>query len=180
VWQGSDVSPCASENTRKGVNDVRINAFPAAKQGYVKDIWAPLLTMNTFPGAGHASSVDRELQLLRERWSGEVVTRQKGQHRDGVTIETVDFTFSPSAAGKKKRPSLSWHLRMEEPTEIENAWNGIRTGEQVQKVLAHLGLFPVCLKPARRTVWLNGRSNLTNPGFYHEVAARAWSQYWRE
>src|SRR5258708_35620543 len=60
--------------------------------------------MNTFRGAAHACSADRELQLLRERWSGKVLARQKGQHRDGVTIETVDFTFCPSAACKKKRP----------------------------------------------------------------------------
>jgi hypothetical protein len=65
---------------------------------------------------------------------------------------------------------------MEEQAEIENAWNGIRTGAQVQKVSEYLGLFPVCLKQARRSVWHNGRSNLTNPGFYHEVAARAWSR----
>jgi hypothetical protein len=65
---------------------------------------------------------------------------------------------------------------MEEQAEIENAWNGIRTGEQVQKVLAHLGLSPVCLKQAKRTMWLNGGSHLTNPGFYHEVAARAWTR----
>jgi hypothetical protein len=94
-----------------------------------------------------------------------VLARQKGQHRDGVTIETVDFTFSPSAACKKKRPPLSWHLRMEEQAEIENAWNGIRTGEQVQKVLGHLGLGAVCLKQTTRTVWLNGRSNQTKPRF---------------
>src|SRR6267143_6411431 len=83
---------------------IRINAFPAAEQGYVKEhrgtffqFWAPLLTMNTFRGAAHACSADRELQLLRERWSGEVLAGQKGQHRDGVRIETVDVTFSPSA-----------------------------------------------------------------------------------
>jgi hypothetical protein len=96
--------------------------------------------MNTVRGAAHACSADRELHLLRERWSGEVLARQKGQHRDGVTIETVDFTFSPSAARKQKRPPLSWHLRMEEQAEIENAWNVICTGEQVQKVSGYLGL----------------------------------------
>jgi len=47
-----------------------------------------------------------------------------------VTIETVDFTFSPSATCKKKRPPLSWHLRMEEQAEIESAWNSIRNSEQ--------------------------------------------------
>jgi hypothetical protein len=31
---------------------------------------------------------------------------------------------------------------MEEQSEIENACNGIRTGEQVQKVAEHLRLFP--------------------------------------
>jgi tRNA A58 N-methylase Trm61 len=65
---------------------------------------------------------------------------------------------------------------MEEQAEIENAWNAIRNSEQVQKVLAHLGLFPVCLKQAKHTMRLIGRSHLTNPGFYHEVAARAWSR----
>jgi hypothetical protein len=94
-----------------------------------------------------------------------VLARQKGQHRDGVTIETVDFTFSPSAACKKKRPPLSWHLRMEEQAEIENAWNVLRTGEQVQKVSEYLGRLPGPLKQTTRTVPLNGRSNLTNSRF---------------
>ena len=125
--------------------------------------WAPLLTMNRFRGTAHACSADRELQLLRERWSGEVLARRKGQHRDGVTIETVDFTFCSSATCKRKRPPLSWHLRTEEQAEIENAWNAIRTGAQVQKVSEYLGLFPVRLKQTTRTVWLNGRSNPTNP-----------------
>jgi hypothetical protein len=105
------------------------------------------------------------LQLLRERWSGKVLARQKGQHRDGVTIETVDFTFFPRAACKKKRPPLSWHLRMEEQAEIENAWNGIRTGEQVQKVSEYLGLFPVRLKQTTHTVRLNEGPDLTNQRF---------------
>jgi hypothetical protein len=117
--------------------------------------------MNTFRGAAHACSADRELQLLRERWSGEVLARQKGQHRDGITIETVDFTFSPSASCKKKRPPLSWHLRMEEQAEIENAWNSIRTGEQVQKVLAYLNLFPFRLKRTTHTALRNGYFNPT-------------------
>ena len=126
---------------------IRINAFPAAEQGYVKEhrgtffqFWAPLLAMNTFRGAAHACSADRELELLAERWSGEVLARQKAKNRDGVRIRTVDFTFSPSATSKKKRPPLSWHLRMEQQAEIETAWNGIHTGEQTQKVLAYLGL----------------------------------------
>jgi hypothetical protein len=80
-------------------------------------------------------------------------------------IETVDFTFSPSATCKKKRPPLSWHLRIEEQAEITNAWNEIRTGAQVQKVSEYLGLFPVRLKQTTRTVRLNGRSNLTDPRF---------------
>jgi hypothetical protein len=79
------------------------------------------------------------LELLAERWSGEVLARQKGQNRDGVRIQTVDFSFSPSSTCKKKCTPLSWHLRMEEQAEIENAWNGIRAGEQTQKVLAYLG-----------------------------------------
>jgi hypothetical protein len=98
--------------------------------------------MNTFRGTAHASSADREVQLLRERWSGEVLARQKRRHRDGMTIETVDFTFSPSARCRKQRPPLSWHLRMEEQAEIEKAWNVLRTGEQVQKVSGYLGLLP--------------------------------------
>jgi hypothetical protein len=117
--------------------------------------------MNTFRGGAHACSADRELQLLRKRWSSEVVARQKGQHRDGVKIETVDFTFSPSATYKKKRPPLSWHLRMEEQAEIENAWNGIRTGEQVQQVSEYLALFPFRLKRTTRTTLRNGHFNLT-------------------
>jgi hypothetical protein len=179
----SDLAGCNATKLPKQILVIRINAFPAAEQGYVKEhrgtffqFWAPLLTMNTSRGAAHACSADRELQLLRERWGSELLAKQNGQHRDGVTIETVDFTFSPSAACKKQRPPLSWHLRMEEQAEIDTAWNGIRTGDQVQKVLAYLGLFPVCLKQARRTMWLSGRSHLTNPGFYHEVAARAWSR----
>jgi hypothetical protein len=87
-----------------------------------------------------------------------VLARQKGQHRDGR------FHFFPSAACKKKRPHLSWHLRMEEQAEIENAWNGIRTGEQVQKVSEYLGLFPV-LKQTTHTVRLNEGPDLTNQRF---------------
>ena len=34
---------------------------------------------------------------------------------------------------------------MEEQAEIENAWNEIRTNEQVQKVLAYLGLRPLAM-----------------------------------
>jgi hypothetical protein len=117
--------------------------------------------MNTFRGAAHACSADRELQLLRERWSGEVLAGQKSQHRDGVKIETVDFAFSPSAACKKKRPPLSWHLRMDEQAEIENAWNAIRTGEQVQKVSGYLGLLPGRLERTTRTALRNGHFNLT-------------------
>jgi hypothetical protein len=117
--------------------------------------------MNTFRGAAHACSADRELQLLRERWSGEVLARQKGQHRDGVMIETVDFTFSPSATCKKRRPPLSRHLRIEEQAEIENAWNEIRTGAQVQKVSEYLGLLPGRLKRTTRTALRNGTLHLT-------------------
>ena len=86
---------------------------------------------------------------------------QKGQHRDGVRIETVDFTFSPSARYKKKRRPLSWHLRMEEQAEIENAWNGIRTGEQVQKVSEYPALFPFRLERTTSTPLRNGHFNLT-------------------
>ncbi|HXM26868.1 MAG TPA: hypothetical protein VN957_12685 [Chthoniobacterales bacterium] len=109
-WLHNGLSDLADRNpTRlpKQILVIRINAFPAAEQGYVKEhrgtffqFWAPLLTMNTFRGAAHACSADRELQLLRERWSGEVLAGQKGQHRDGVRIETVDFTFSPSATSR--------------------------------------------------------------------------------
>jgi hypothetical protein len=149
-WLHNGLSDLADRNpTRlpKQILVIRINAFPAAEQGYVKEhrdtffqLWAPLLTMNTFRGTAHACSADRELQLLRERWSGEVLARQRRRHRDGVTIETADFTFSPSARCKKKRPPLSWHLRMEGHAEIEKAWNVLRTGEQVQKVSGCLGL----------------------------------------
>ena len=117
--------------------------------------------MNTFRGAAHACTADRELQLLCERWSGEVLARQKGRHRNGVTFETVDFTFSPSAKCKKKRPPLSWHLRMEEQAEIENAWNVIRTGEQVQKVSGYLGLLPGRLERTTPTPLRDGHFNLT-------------------
>ena len=170
-WLHNGLSDLADRNpTRlpKQILVIRINAFPAAKQGYVKEhrgtffqFWAPLLTMNTFRGAAHACSADRELQLLRERWSGEVLARQTGQHRDGVTIETVDFTFSPSATCKKRRPPLSWHLRIEEEAEITNAWNVIRTGVQVQKVSEYLGLLPGHLKRTTRTALRNGTLQLT-------------------
>ena len=170
-WLHNGLSDLADRNpTRlpKEILVIRINAFPAAEQGYVKEhggtffqFWAPLLTMNTFRGAAYACSADRELQLLRERWSGEVLAGQKGQHRDGVRIETVDFTFSPSATYKKKRRPLSWHLRMEEQAEIENAWNGIRTGEQVQKVSEYLALFPFRLERTTSTPLRNGHFNLT-------------------
>jgi hypothetical protein len=164
-WLHNGLSDLADRNpTRlpKQILVVRINAFPAAEQGYVKEhrgtffqFWAALLTMNTFRGAAHACSADRELLLLRERWRDEVLARRKGQHRDGVTIDTVDFTFSPSATCKKKRPPLSWHLRMEDQAEIENARNGIRAGEQVQKVSEYLGILPGHLKRTTNTAFRN-------------------------
>ena len=89
----------------------------------------------------------------------------RGQHRNGVTIETVDFTFSPSATCKKKRPPLSWHLRMEEQAEVENAWNIIRSGAQVQKVSEFAGRLPGTVKQTMHKVPLNGKSNPTNPRF---------------
>jgi len=110
-WLHNGLSDLADRNpTRlpKEILVIRINAFPAAEQGYVKEhgdtffqFWAPLLTMNTFRGAAYACSADRELQLLRERWSGEVLAGQKGQHRDGVRIETV-ISLSLQARGTKR------------------------------------------------------------------------------
>jgi hypothetical protein len=164
----SDLADRKPTRLPKQILVIRINAFPPAEQGYVKEhrgtffqFWAPLLTMNTFRGAAHACSADRELQLLRDRWSGGVLARQKRRHRDGVTIETVDFTFSPSASCKKKRPPLSWHLRMEEQAEIENAWTVLRTGEQVQKVSGYLGLLPGRIERTTPTPLRNGHFNLT-------------------
>jgi hypothetical protein len=149
-WLHNGLSDLADRNpTRlpKQILVIRINAFPAAKQGYIKEhrgtffqFWAPLLTMNTFRGAAHASSADRELELLSERWSGEGLGNQQRQNRGGVRIEKVDFTFSPSSIDKKKGPPFSWHLRTEEQAEIDHAWTSIGTGEQTQKVLAYLGL----------------------------------------
>lgn len=114
---------------------IRINAFPAAKQGYIKEhrgtffqFWELLLTKNIFRGAAHMSSADRELELLSERWGGEALGNHQRQNRGRVRIEKVDFTFSPS----------SWHLRTEEQAEIDRAWTSIRTGEQTQEVLAYL------------------------------------------
>jgi hypothetical protein len=40
---------------------------------------------------------------------------------------------------------------MEEQAEIENAWNAIRTGEQVQKVSGYLGLLPGLLERTTST-----------------------------
>jgi len=45
---------------------------------------------------------------------------------------------------------------MEEQAEIENAWNGIHTGEQVRKVSEYLALFPFRLKRTTRTTLRNG------------------------
>jgi hypothetical protein len=155
-WLHNGLSDLADRNPTKlpkNILVIRISAFPASEKGYVKkhqgtffQIWAPLLSLNTTRGAAQACSADRELRLLRERWSREVLARQKSRQRLDVTIETVDFTFSPSGTRKKKRPPLSWHLRMEEQAEIENAWNEIGTNEQVQKVLAYLGIGPLRVK----------------------------------
>jgi hypothetical protein len=49
---------------------------------------------------------------------------------------------------------------MEEQAEIENAWNAIRTGEQVQKVSGYLGLLPGLLERTTRTTLRNGHFNL--------------------
>ena len=82
------------------------------------------------PGVRHASSADRELNnSASERMLG----KPQGQNRDALRIEMVDFPFSPSSTCKKKGPPLSWHLRTEEQAEIDNAWNSIRTGEQLRK-----------------------------------------------
>jgi hypothetical protein len=50
---------------------------------------------------------------------------------------------------------------MEEQAEIENAWNAIRTGEQVQKVSRYLGLLAALLERTTRTALRNGHFNLT-------------------
>jgi hypothetical protein len=50
---------------------------------------------------------------------------------------------------------------MEEQAEIENAWNAIRTGEQVQKVSGYLGLLPGLLERTTSTALRNGHFNLT-------------------
>jgi hypothetical protein len=152
-WLHNGLSDLASRNPTKlpkHILVIRINAFPASAKGYVKkhrgtffQIWAPLLSLNTSRGAAQGCSADRELQLLRERWSRDGQALHKSRQRLGVNIETVDFTFSPSGTHRKKRPPLSWHLRMEEQAEIENAWNETRTNAQVQKVLAYLGVRPL-------------------------------------
>jgi hypothetical protein len=149
-WLHNGLSDLADRNpTRlpKEILVIRINAFPAAKQGYIKEhrgtffqFWAPLLTMNTFRGAAHTSSADRELELLSERWGLGGPGNQQRHNRGRVRIEKVDFTFSPSSIDKKKGQPFSWHLRTEEQAEIDHAWTSIRTGEQTQKVLAYLGL----------------------------------------
>ena len=45
--------------------------------------------------------------------------------------------------------------------QCENAWNAIRTGEQVQKVSGYLGLLPGLLERTTRTALRNGHFNLT-------------------
>ena len=130
-WLHNGLSDLADRNpTRlpKEILVIRINAFPAAKQGYIKEhrgtffqFWAPLLTMNTFRGAAHASSADRELELLSERWGLGGPGNQQRHNRGRVRIEKVDFTFSPSSIDKKKGQPFSWHLRTEEQAEIVEA-----------------------------------------------------------
>jgi len=170
-WLHNGLSDLASRNQTKLPKDIlviRINAFPASAKGYVKkhrgtffQIWAPLLSLNTSRGAAQGCSADRELQLLRERWSRDGQALHKSRQRLGVNIETVDFTFSPSGTHRKKRPPLSWHLRMEEQAEIENAWNETRTNEQVQKVLAYLGVRPLRLKRTTRSALRDGHFSFT-------------------
>jgi hypothetical protein len=170
-WLHNGLSDLANRNPTKlpkHILVIRINAFPASEKGYVKkhrgtffQIWAPLLSLNTSRGAAQACSADRELQLLRERWSRDGLALQKSRQRLEVTIETVDFTFTPSGTSGKKRPPLSWHLRLEEQAEIENAWNEIRTTEQVQKVLAYLGVLPLRLKRTTRSALRDGHFSFT-------------------
>ena len=170
-WLHNGLSDLASRNQTKLPKDIlviRINAFPASAKGYVKkhrgtffQIWAPLLSLNTSRGAAQGCSADRELQLLRERWSRDGQALHKSRQRLGVNIETVDFTFSPSGTPRKKRPPLSWHLRMEEQAEIEKAWNETRTNEQVQKVLAYLGVRPLRLKRTTRSALRDGHFSFT-------------------
>jgi hypothetical protein len=170
-WLHNGLSDLANRNPNKlpkHILVIRINAFPASEKGYVKkhrgtffQIWAPLLSLNTVRGAAQACSADRELQLLRERWSHDGLALQKSRQRLEVTIETADFTFSPSGTRGKKRPPLSWHLRMEEQAEIENAWNEIRKNEQVQKVLAHLGVLPLRVKRTTRSALRDGHFSFT-------------------
>jgi hypothetical protein len=68
-------------------------------------------------------------EMLRRgnlRWGGEGLGNQQRQNRGRVSIEKVDFTFSPSSIHKKKGPPFSWHLRTEEQAEIDHAWTSIR------------------------------------------------------
>jgi len=50
---------------------------------------------------------------------------------------------------------------MEEQAEIENAWNETRTNEQVQKVLAYLGVRPLRLKRTTRSALRDGHFSFT-------------------
>jgi hypothetical protein len=60
----SDLADGDPARLPKEILVIRINAFPAAEQGCVKEhrgtffqFWAPLLAMNTFRGAAHACSM---------------------------------------------------------------------------------------------------------------------------
>jgi hypothetical protein len=107
--------------------DFAIPPPPKTRDGYVKQLIAPLIAILNVRTAGQVSHGDIELQLLIDKWKCR-----------GITITPLNFALNyPGATdgsaaeiratAKKKRkiknPPLSWHLMPSEIQAIVNGWD---------------------------------------------------------
>jgi hypothetical protein len=99
--------------------------------GSLFQFFAPVITLASVRGAGHAAFANYDFRLLRYRWQNDP------NHR--VTIRHVRFVLPALTAEQKReakggswwpkwaeanptRPPLSWHLRGPEQRAIDDAW----------------------------------------------------------
>jgi hypothetical protein len=118
----SDPRKTATDRLPKQILVLLINAFPLARQQYVKphrgtffQLWVPLLTLFTVRSAAHTAMAERELSLFKE------ALRE-------VELGWIDFRFDNAVEKSASRhlanepPPLSWHLTKAQKQAIIDAW----------------------------------------------------------
>ena len=101
---------------------IEIGSFPNVPEEYRKpqrgtffQIWAPVLTLSTIQGAGHAASAQRELALFQN------YCNSKGIEFGWKIFQFEGFNPANPTAGPEP-PPLSWHLTREQKQAIEDNW----------------------------------------------------------